>query len=61
MRSITPISVALIGKAYGFDKGMQITFDIRPEDDDDDDNMDIWVDVDMPPFLPRCEFVKLIC
>ena len=28
---------------------------------DDDDNIDIWVDVDMPPVFPRCEFVKLIC
>ena len=46
-------------KAYGFDEGMQITFDIHPEDDDD--NIDIWVDVDMPPVLPKCEFVKLIC
>ena len=60
MRSITPISVALIGKAYGFDKGMQITFDICPKDDDDY-NIDIWVDVDMPPVLPKCQFVKLIC
>ena len=48
-------------KAYGFEEGMQIRFDIRPEDYDDDDNIDIWVDVDMPPVLPRCEFVKLIC
>ena len=36
-------------------------FDIRPEDYDDDYNIDIWVAVDMPPVLPRCEFVKLIC
>ena len=66
MRSITPILVALIGKlsakAYGFEEGMQITFDIRPEDDDDDDdNIDILLDVDMPLVLPKCEFVKLIC
>ena len=27
---------------------MQITFDIRPEDDIED-NIDIWVDVDMLP------------
>ena len=41
---------------------MRIRFDIRPEDYyDDDDNIDICVDVDMPPVLPRCEFVKLIC
>ena len=48
-------------KAYGFEEGMRIRFDIRPEDYDDDDNIDIWVDVDMPPVLPRYEFVKLIC
>ena len=49
-------------KAYGFDEGMQITFDIRPEEEDDD-NIQIWVDVDvdMPPVLPKCEFVKQIC
>ena len=48
-------------KAYGFEEGMRIRFVIRPEDYYDDDNIDIWVDVDMPPVLPRCEFVKLIC
>jgi hypothetical protein len=48
-------------KAYGFEENMQITFDIRPEDEDIEDNIDIWVDVDMPPVLPKCEFVKLIC
>ena len=47
-------------KSYGFEEGMRIRFDIRPEDYDDDDNIDIWVDVDMPPVFPRCEFVKLI-
>ena len=47
-------------KAYGFEEKMQIRFDIRPEDYDDD-NIDIWVDVDMPPVFPRSEFVKLIC
>ena len=40
---------------------MQITFDIRPKDDDIENNIDIWVDVDMPPVLPKCEFIKLIC
>ncbi|XP_040251571.2 uncharacterized protein [Aegilops tauschii subsp. strangulata] len=45
-------------KAYGFEEGMRIRFDIRPEYYDDDDNIDIWVDVDMPPILPRCDFVK---
>ena len=47
-------------KAYGFQEDMQITFDIRPEDDIED-NIDIWVDVDMLPVLPLCEFVKQIC
>ena len=45
--------------SYGFDEGMQITFDVRPEDDDDD--IHIWVDVHRPPVLSKCEFVKLIC
>mgnify|MGYP005786381021 FL=1 len=49
-------------KAYGFEEGMQIRFDIRSKVyDDDDDDIVIWVDVDMPPVLPRFEFVKLIC
>ena len=48
-------------KAYGFEEGMRIRFHIRLEDYDDDDNMYIWVDMDVPPVLPRCEFVKLIC
>ena len=48
-------------KAYGLEEEMRIRFDICPEDYDDDDNIDIWVDVGMPPVLPRCEFVKLIC
>ena len=64
MRSIAPILIAnweALCKAYGFEEGMRIRFDIRPEDYDDDDNIDIWVDVDMPPVLPKCEFVKLIC
>jgi hypothetical protein len=39
---------------------MKITFDIGPEDDRED-NIDIWVDVDMIPILPPCEFVKQIC
>ena len=46
-------------KAYGFQEDMQITFDIRPEDDIED-NIDIWVDVDMLPVLPLCQFVKKI-
>ena len=47
-------------KAYGFVEHMQKTFDIHPEEDYDD-SINIWVDVDMPPVLPKCEFVKLIC
>ena len=34
---------------------MVVTFDIRPEDDIEG-NIDIWVDVQMPPVLPLCEF-----
>ena len=61
MRSITPISVALIGRLYARHMDLRRECNIRPEDYDDDDNIDIWVDVDMPPVLPRCEFAKLIC
>ena len=32
-------------KAYVFQEGMRIRFDIRPEDYDDDDDINIWVDV----------------
>ena len=46
-----------ICKACGFHADMKITSDIRPEDDIED-NIDIWVDVDMLPVLPLCEFVK---
>ena len=46
--------------AYGFEENMQITFDIRPEDDIED-NFDISVDVDMLAIGPLCEFVKQIC
>ena len=45
-------------KACEFQEDMQITF-IRPEDDVED-NIDIWMDVDMLPVLPLCEFVKKI-
>ena len=47
-------------KAYVFEGNMQISFDLRPEDDIED-NIDILVDVDMPPVLAKCEFVKQIC
>ena len=48
-------------KAYGFQKGMEITFDLRPEDNMPD-NIDIWVVVDdMLPVLPPCEFLNHIC
>ena len=43
-------------KAYGFQEDMKITFNIDPEDDYED-NIDIWLDVDMIPVLPPCEFV----
>jgi hypothetical protein len=46
-------------KAYGFQEGMHVTFDIRPEDDIED-NIDIWVNVDTLPVLPLCEFLKHI-
>ena len=38
---------------------MFITFDIRPEDDIED-NIDIRVDVQMPPVLPLCKFLNHI-
>ena len=48
-------------KAYGFQEGMHVTFDLgHPEDDIDEDNIDIWVDVDTLPLLPLCEFLKHI-
>ena len=48
-------------KAYGFQKGMEITFDLCPEDNMPD-NIDIWVVVDdMLPVLPPCEFLNHIC
>ena len=43
--------------AYEFKEDMQITFDLRPEDEIDD-NIDILVDVETLPVLPLCEFVK---
>ncbi|XP_073361031.1 uncharacterized protein [Aegilops tauschii subsp. strangulata] len=42
-------------KAYAFEPGMVITFDIRPEDDIEG-NKDIWVDVQTPPVLPLSYF-----
>ena len=44
---------------YAFEPDMVITFDIRPEDDIEG-NRDIWVDVQMPPVLPLCEFLSHI-
>ena len=38
---------------------MVITFDICPEDDIEG-NTDIWVDVQTPPVLPKCEFLNHI-
>ena len=47
-------------KAYAFEPDMLIiTFDIRSEDDIEG-NTDIWVDVQMPPVLPICEFLNHI-
>ena len=46
-------------KAYAFEPDMVITFDIRPEDDIEG-NRDIWVDVQMPPIPPLCEFLNHI-
>ena len=46
-------------KAYAFEPNMLITFDIRPEDEIKG-NIDIWVDVQMPPVLPLCEFLNHI-
>jgi hypothetical protein len=37
---------------------MKITFDIGIPQDDAEHDKDIWLDVDMIPILPRCEFVK---
>ena len=48
-------------KAYGFQEGMHVTFDLGdPEDDIDEENIDIWVLVDTLPLLPLCEFLKHI-
>ena len=47
-------------KAYGFQEGMEITFDLRLEDNMSG-NIDIWVVVDMLPVLPPCEFLNHIC
>ena len=46
-------------KAYAFEPGMVITFDIRLEDDIED-NIDIWIDVQTPSVLPLCEFLNHI-
>lgn len=52
-------------KAYEFEEGMRITFDIGiPQYDPvtgPQHDKDIWVDLDMIPILPPCEFVKQIC
>ena len=48
-------------KAYDFQEGMYVTFDLGDlEDDIDEENMDIWVLVDTLPHLPLCEFLKHI-
>ena len=63
MQTPTPILNAkkwrALCKAYAFEIDMLITFDIRPEDDIEG-NINIWVDVQMPPVLPLCEFLNHI-
>ena len=46
-------------KAYVFEPGMVVTFDIRLKDDIEG-NRDIWVDVQTSPVLPLCEFFSTI-
>ena len=46
-------------KTYAFEPDMVITFDIRPEDDIEG-NINIQVDVQMPPVIPLCEFLNHI-
>ena len=46
-------------KAYAFEPDMVISFYIRPEDDIEG-NINIWVDLRTPPFLPLCEFLNHI-
>ena len=46
-------------KAYAFESGIVITFDIRPEDDIEG-NRDIRVEVQTPPVLPLYEFFSNI-
>ena len=46
-------------KAYAFEPGTIITFDIRPKDDIEG-NRDIWVDVQTSPILSLCEFFSNI-
>ena len=43
-------------KAYRFEEGMKITFDVGIPQDDHEHDKDIWVDLDMIPILPLCEF-----
>ena len=52
---------AALCKAYGFQEGMHVTFNLGdPKDDIDKDNIGIWVDVDTILLLPLCEFLKHI-
>ena len=48
-------------KAYGFEEGMRINLGIGITQDDPEHDKDIWVDLDMIPILPLCEFAKQIC
>jgi hypothetical protein len=51
------VNWAALGKAYGFQEGMYVTFDLG---DDPEENISIWVDVHTLPLLPLCEFLKHI-
>jgi hypothetical protein len=45
-------------KAYGFQEEMKITFDLGNLELAD---VNIWLDPNMIPILPPCEFIKQIC
>jgi hypothetical protein len=50
---------AALCKAFGFQEGMYVTFDLgdpddMDEDNVDEDNIDIWVDVHTLPLVPLC-------
>ena len=62
MQTPAPILDAKLGKNYArlmHLSLMLITFDIRPKDEIEG-NIDIWVDVQMPPVVPLREFLNHI-